>query len=102
MTASPHFGPARNVSVHTLCQRPRRPKNLLGELCITAGSVDALALRDGSGHRRVIAGIADFQEHLGGELTVTLLAAIGHGVEVHTMDEELIERAIEWLKGRGR
>ena len=63
---------------------------------------DALALRDGSGHRRVIAGIADFQEHLGGELTVTLLAAIGHGVEVHTMDEELIERAIEWLKGRGR
>jgi 3-dehydroquinate synthase len=63
---------------------------------------DALDLRDGSGHRRVIAGIADFQEHLGGELTVTLLAAIGHGVEVHTMDEELIERAIEWLKGRGR
>src|SRR5258707_580492 len=34
---------------------------------------DALDLRDGSGHRRVIAGIADFQEHLGGELTVTLL-----------------------------
>jgi 3-dehydroquinate synthase len=63
---------------------------------------DALDLRDGSGRRRVIAGIADFQEHLGGELTVTLLAAIGHGVEVHTMDEELIERAIEWLKGRGR
>jgi len=61
---------------------------------------DALALRDGSGHRRVIAGIADFQEHLGGELTVTLLAAIGHGVEVHTMDEELIERAIEWLRTR--
>jgi 3-dehydroquinate synthase len=59
---------------------------------------DALDLRDGSGRRRIIAGIADFQEHLGGELTVTLLAAIGHGVEVHTMDEERIERAITWLK----
>jgi 3-dehydroquinate synthase len=63
---------------------------------------DALDLRDASGHRRVIAGIADFQEHLGGELTVTLLAAIGHGVEVHAMDEELIERTIEWLRGRSR
>ena len=61
---------------------------------------DALDLRDGSGRRRIIAGIGDFQEHLGGELTVTLLAAIGHGVEVHTMDEELIERAIEWLRTR--
>jgi 3-dehydroquinate synthase len=60
---------------------------------------DALDLRDASGRRRVIAGISDFQEHLGGELTVTLLSAIGCGVEVHAMDEELIERAIEWLKG---
>jgi 3-dehydroquinate synthase len=60
---------------------------------------DALDLRDASGRRRIIAGIADFQEHLGGELTVTLLSAIGCGVEVHAMDEELIERAIEWLKG---
>jgi hypothetical protein len=33
---------------------------------------------------------------------VTILAAIGHGVEIHAMDEELIERAIEWLKGRDR
>ena len=63
---------------------------------------DALELRDGSGRRRIITGISDFQEHLGGELTVTLLSAIGCGVEVHAMDEELIERAIEWLKGRDR
>ena len=63
---------------------------------------DALDLRDASGRRRIIAGISDFQEHLGGELTVTLLAAIGHGVEVHAMDEELIEIAIGWLKRRDR
>ena len=63
---------------------------------------DALELRDGSGRRRIITGISDFQEHLGGELTVTLLSAIGCGVEVHAMDEELIERAIEWLKWRDR
>ncbi|OAF01466.1 3-dehydroquinate synthase [Bradyrhizobium centrolobii] len=63
---------------------------------------DALDLRDGSGRRRIIAGIGDFQEHLGGELTITLLAAIGLGVEVHAMDDERIERAIAWLKARAR
>ena len=35
---------------------------------------DALSLRDDTGRRRVLAGLDEFQEHLGGELTVTLLA----------------------------
>jgi 3-dehydroquinate synthase len=42
----------------------------------------------------------EFREHLGGELTVTLLSEIGVGVEVHVMDAGLIERAIEWLRPR--
>jgi 3-dehydroquinate synthase len=58
----------------------------------------ALDLRDEHGRRRVIAGLRDFQEHLGGELTVTLIEAIGRGVEVHVMDELLIEQSIRWLK----
>ena len=48
----------------------------------------------------VLKGLADFQEHLGGELTVTLLADIGRGVEVHEMDEELIGQLIDWLEQR--
>jgi 3-dehydroquinate synthase len=60
----------------------------------------ALDLRDEHGRRRVIAGLRDFQEHLGGELTVTLLDAVGRGVEVHVMDEKLIEQSIRWLKTR--
>jgi 3-dehydroquinate synthase len=63
---------------------------------------DALDLRDEKGRRRVLAGLADFQEHLGGELTVTLLKAIGRGAEVHAMDEKLIEQAIRWLRVRAR
>jgi hypothetical protein len=31
-----------------------------------------------------------------------LLAGIGRGIEVHTMDEALIARAIRWLKERAR
>lgn len=61
---------------------------------------DALDLRDEKGRRRVLAGLGEFQEHLGGELTVTLLEAIGRGVEVHEMHEGLVEHAIQWLKGR--
>jgi len=63
---------------------------------------DALNLRDETGTRRVLAGLKDFQEHLGGELTITLLAGIGRGIEVHTMDDALIEQSIQWLRTRAR
>jgi 3-dehydroquinate synthase len=63
---------------------------------------DSLNLRDETGTRRVLAGLRDFQEHLGGELTITLLAGIGHGVEVHAMDDAAIQQSIEWLRARSR
>jgi 3-dehydroquinate synthase len=63
---------------------------------------DALNLRDERGERRVLSGLKDFQEHLGGELAITLLADIGRGVEVNFMDASLIEQAIQWLQVRAR
>lgn len=39
-----------------------------------------------AGYPAVLQGLQDFREHLGGELTVTLLAGIGTGMEVHEMD----------------
>ena len=63
---------------------------------------DALDLKDERSRRRVIGGLADFQEHLGGELTITLLEGIGRGVEVHVMDHALIEQSIRWLKTQSR
>lgn len=62
----------------------------------------ALDRRDADGRRSIVRGLKDFQEHLGGELTVTLLAEIGRGVEVHTIDEELMVRALGWLHEYGR
>jgi 3-dehydroquinate synthase len=56
--------------------------------------------RDDKGRYQVLSGLQDFREHLGGELTVTLLAEIGVGVEVHEMDENLVAEAIGWLKSR--
>lgn len=61
----------------------------------------ALDKRETDGRHSVISGLQEFQEHLGGELTVTLLSDIGVGVEVHEMDHDLVLEAIGWLRERG-
>jgi hypothetical protein len=33
-------------------------------------------------------------------LTITLLAEIGRGVEVHEMDDRIVRDCIDWLKQR--
>ncbi|MGH7266176.1 MAG: 3-dehydroquinate synthase [Candidatus Rokuibacteriota bacterium] len=62
---------------------------------------DALALAAAPRARpAVLDGLAEFREHLGGELTVTLLAEIGRGVEVHEMREERVLAALADLRRR--
>lgn len=60
----------------------------------------ALADRDSRGELGILLGLREFQEHLGGELTITLLEGIGQGVEVHEMREALIGKALLWLEER--
>ena len=52
------------------------------------------------GRPEVLDGLGEFREHLGGELTITLLKRIGQGVEVHEMDERLVLRALDELRAR--
>jgi 3-dehydroquinate synthase len=59
---------------------------------------DALRQKNKKGQLSLMQGLADFQEHLGGELTITLLADIGRGVEVHEMNAERINHSIDWLQ----
>ena len=44
-------------------------------------------------------GLREFREHLGGELTITLLRGIGDPIEVHEMDAGRVRAAIEHLEG---
>lgn len=46
----------------------------------------------------LIKGMQEFQEHLGGQLTIMLLTELGKGEEVHEMDHELIYKAVDMLK----
>lgn len=59
---------------------------------------DALDSFDAEGRRLIFAGLEEFREHLGGELTVLLLEAIGSGVDVHEMDCAVLERGIAELR----
>jgi 3-dehydroquinate synthase len=60
----------------------------------------ALERASPAGKWAVLEGLDEFREHLGGELTITLLAAIGTGVEVHEMDTARVREAMLWLKAR--
>jgi 3-dehydroquinate synthase len=60
----------------------------------------ALAKSGAHGEWVILEGLRDFQEHLGGELSVTLLGGIGVGVEVHEIDRERMRQAMHWLKDR--
>ncbi len=59
-----------------------------------------LEIKSADGRLEVLTGLADFREHLGGKLTITLLESLGTGVEVHEMDDDLVEKSIQWLKNR--
>lgn len=55
---------------------------------------------DSEGELMVLRGLEEFREHLGGELTITLLKAIGEGFEAHSMDPARVQAAIRELEVR--
>ena len=60
----------------------------------------ALDWLDEGGKRRVIDGLDEFREHLGGRLTVLLLEDVGRGIDVHEIDETLLGDCINELRTR--
>lgn len=48
----------------------------------------------------VLAGLEEFREHLGGQLTITLIPSIGKKLEVHEMDETAILDSLDELRER--
>jgi len=46
----------------------------------------------------IFKGLVEFQEHLGGELTIMMLEKIGKGIEIHNVDIHLFQEAIRFLE----
>ncbi len=61
---------------------------------------DELLNADNANLPTLLSGLDEFREHLGGELSVTLLSEIGRGVEVHEMNPRRIAAAVAELRAR--
>lgn len=48
-------------------------------------------------NEKIISGLEEFREHLGGELTIMLLKELGLGFEVNEMDKELVLKSIDYI-----
>ncbi|MNI35939.1 3-dehydroquinate synthase [compost metagenome] len=48
----------------------------------------------------ILRGLEEFREHLGGQLTITLLTALGKGEEVHEIDAVILKQAAESLQNQ--
>jgi len=55
---------------------------------------------DESGNLQIIVGLEEFREHLGGDLTITLLRGIGEGFETHEIHLPLVVESIHELRDR--
>lgn len=53
-----------------------------------------------NGELTILKGIDDFQEHLGGELNITLPKSIGSKTEIHEIDKEIVKEGIVYLRNK--
>jgi 3-dehydroquinate synthase len=59
-----------------------------------------LESRTPRGELRILEGLEEFRQHLGGRLTLTLPKGLGRKTEVHELSPDLVEDAVAWLGGR--
>jgi 3-dehydroquinate synthase len=78
------------------CERILRLIERIG-FALHDGELDRV---DERGERVVLRGLEEFREHLGGELTITLITGIGRRIEVHEMSAEVVREAMDELRSR--
>ncbi|MBD2447479.1 3-dehydroquinate synthase [Nostoc sp. FACHB-152] len=72
--------------------------NTLSALGFTLYIPELAAQSSINNSRCLFRGLTEFREHLGGELTITLLQHIGKGIEVHEVDISLYKQATSLLR----
>lgn len=78
----------------------RRVLSVLASLRLPAFHPAMQAHLDESAHENcLLRGLGEFREHIGGDLTITLLRRIGEGVEVHEIDEPRMRESARALAG---
>ncbi len=75
----------------------RRTLSLFTALGFDLRMPDACAPVNRENPRQLLAGLAEFREHLGGPLTIMLLKRVGQAVEVNEISEELVLDSVQLL-----
>lgn len=57
-----------------------------------------LSLREHNGSYSIFAGLQEFREHLGGQLTLPMLERIGKTIEINAIDEKMLLKSINLLE----
>ena len=63
---------------------------------------ERLNQRSDTGEWIILQGLEEFREHLGGQLTITLIQGIGQGLEVHSMDRNLVLEVLQEMRDKLR
>ena len=58
----------------------------------------ALSAVSAQGHSRLLEGLEEFRQHLGGKLCITLLTGLGNDIEVNTIDTNIMLKAVQMLQ----
>ncbi|NNF97914.1 MAG: 3-dehydroquinate synthase [Desulfobacteraceae bacterium] len=58
----------------------------------------AIDSRNNAGELEILEGLRDFQEHLGGELTLAMPVEIGRCLDCHDLPAEIVEKAVTLMK----
>lgn len=67
------------------------------EVMVDIGFDLSIPVSGGKEMQELLKGIQEFREHLGGELTITLISGIGQKMDVHEIDLELMKNAVNSL-----
>lgn len=67
------------------------------EVMLDIGFDLSIPVSGGREMQELLKGIQEFREHLGGELTITLINGIGQKMDVHEIDMELMKNAVNSL-----
>ncbi|MGI4828357.1 MAG: 3-dehydroquinate synthase [Janthinobacterium lividum] len=75
-----------------------RVLQLLSHLGFSLALPRLFAALEGNGFDVLFHGLTEFREHLGGELTITVLHGIGQPLEVHEIDASIMKRSLEMME----
>lgn len=73
------------------------PLQVVEQTLSTLRSLRLPVWHEGLSEDVIFEGLEEFRQHLGGQLTITLLQDVGQPTDVHQMDHAALREAISWL-----